>query len=372
MEALLGLELGATRQGASNSFSLEGLTLNRKLDGVVEIGIRRLDAASVRISSGPFVLDVGGLVLRQVVGQLRTVDGKPRPDSLEAAHAELSGVNVSGPLIFPSDLEGNTSGSNIHASTPTSDDAGAGPAAGAWCLEPLAAAQGTIRAEIVDAHLLFDADVTVPIRHGQIDFNETTVEHVGPNSSMGVSRLGLYVDAPNGRSYVYQFSSAPVTGVAFERRGALPGPGGMDRGNLRLQSFVEGLLRQGAGDAGAGFTDQARRLLGRTALSGGVQLGDGRFAAPGVEADFAGSADGRNEIRLGSEAVGRGISVEMAALCVRHAVLSASGMQLACDEIIGPLVLRVVVKDAQLDFAFNVPNMKISGLRLNTRRPKTV
>src|SRR4051812_3101593 len=37
---------------------------------------------------------------------------------------------------------------------------------GAWSLGPLAAADGAVRAKIIDAHLMFDADVTVPIRPG--------------------------------------------------------------------------------------------------------------------------------------------------------------------------------------------------------------
>ena len=117
--------------------------------------------------------------------------------------------------------------------------------------------------------------MTVPIRDGQIDFNETTVEHVGPDSRMGVSRLGLYVDAPNGRSYVYQFSSVPVAGVEFEQRGPLLGAWVTDRGKLRLQAFGEGLLLQGSGGHGVGFTEQARVMFDRTAVSGDVRLSDG-------------------------------------------------------------------------------------------------
>ena len=76
---------------------------------------------------------------------------------------------------------------------------------------------GALNAEITDAHLLFDAQVRVPIARGVVDFNRATVEHVGPDSRMGVSRMGIYVDAPNGRSYLYQFPSAPVAGAFLWR-----------------------------------------------------------------------------------------------------------------------------------------------------------
>ena len=44
-------------------------------------------------------------------------------------------------------------------------------------------------------------------------FNRVTVEHVGPDSSMGLSPMGLYVDAPNGRNYLYllAFETGTVT-----------------------------------------------------------------------------------------------------------------------------------------------------------------
>ena len=358
IDALLGMELGATTD-ASNRFSLDGVTFgSSKADGALEIGIRRLGAAAVRLAFGPLVVEVGRVVLNELVGELRTDQGAPRLRFLEAAGAELSGVKIHGPIVFSPELKKQLDALQVQLG----DTAAAQAAGSAWCLGPLAAADGRIRAEIVDAHLMFDADVTVPIRRGTIDFNEATVEHVGPDSRMGVGPLGVYVDAANGRSYVYQFSSAPVAGVELEQRGAL---WVASRGTLRLQAFVEGLLRQAPREPGTGFTEQARLLLDRTALSGDVQLGDGRFAAPGLEADLAGRAEGRNAIRLHSEAVGGGLTVEMPSLSVQHAVLNASAMRLACDALTGALALRVVVEGRQLRFAFDVPEIMISGLRVH-------
>jgi hypothetical protein len=276
-------------------------------------------------------------------------------------------VRVRGALNLPGNSKQDSHASRVHGSPPSADPAPGQAAAGAWRLDPLSAAEGTIRAEIVDAALLFDADVTVPIRRGQIDFNETTVEHVGPDSSMGVSRLGLYVDAPNGRSYVYQFSSAPIAGVEFEQRGALLASRVTDRGKLRLQPFGEGLLLQGAGGPGFGFTEQARLLLDRSAVSGSVQLSDGRFASPTLQADLVGRASDCNAIRIKSEAVGRGLTVEMPALCVRDVMVNARDTRLTCDEITGRLMLRVAA-GAQLGFTCEVPNLKMSGLRLQSTR----
>jgi hypothetical protein len=370
IEALLGLELGATGPATTNGLAIDGITSSPQADGTLVVGVRSISVTSLRVSSGPLALEVGRLDLRQVVAHARIEEGRARVVSVEAAEAELSELKVRGPMTFPPEPRRRLRASDVKGRpAPAGANAAGQAAAGAWCLGPLATAEGTLRAEIVDAHLLFDADVTVPIRHGQIDFNETTVEHVGPDSSMGVSRLGLYVDAPNGRSYVYQFSSVPVAGVEFEQRSVSLGSWVTDRGKLRLQPFGEGLLLQGAGGPGLGFTEQARLLFDRTAVSGDVQLSDGKFTAPGVEADLTGSADGRNAIRLKSGAVGRGLTLEMASLSVQNAVMNWRGTRVSCDEITLAPVFRVQMAGEQLRFACDVANMKITGLRLHPHRP---
>lgn len=344
VDAVLGLTLASTGQDSGSRISLQGLTLGSRDDGALEVRVARFEAAALRIASGPLVLEVGQLALHELMALVRIEEGRPRLFSLQAASAELSGVKSHGPLILPA-----------HAKDDPHD---------AWMLGPLAAANGTIRAEIVDAHLLFDADVTVPIREGQVDFKDATVEHVGPDSRMGASRLGLYVDAPNGRSYLYQFSSAPVAGVEYERRGAVLGPWVTDRGKLHLQPFGEWLLRQPWSEGAMGITEQARLLFDRTAVSGELRLGDGKLAAPGVQAEMAGRAEGRNVVRVHSEAVGRGLHVDMDSLAVRNAVWGSKGARMEGDEIAGSLKLRFGVEDGQMCFGFDLVNMKISGLRL--------
>jgi hypothetical protein len=244
-------------------------------------------------------------------------------------------------------------------------------AAGAWHFGPLAAADGTIRATIVDAHLMFDADVTVPVRRGQIEFRDATVEHVGPDSRMGVSKLGVYVDAPNGRSYLYQFSSAPVAGVEYEQRGPLLGLLVTDRGRLQLQPFAEALLRQGPASAESGLTAQTRQLLARTSVAGDLRLDDGRFAVPGLQVEFAGRAEGRNAIRLHSEAVGRGVGAGIDALSLRSAAIEAGNWQLQCDGITGTLDLSLSADGVDLRFAFELASMEITGLSLPSAGPSS-
>ncbi|MBC5782344.1 hypothetical protein H8N03_05265 [Ramlibacter sp. USB13] len=345
--SLLNFVLGSAGGDAANRVTFEGLSSRFTDDGALGIAIRKVEAASLRIASGPLVVEVGQLALHQVALLVRVEGGRPRIERVEAASAELSGVKVDGPL----------------------PDAAARAAVQAdpcaWTLAPLAAAEGTLRAEIVDAHLLFDANVKVPIRHGGVDFNEASVEHVGPDSRMGVSRMGVYVDAPNGRSYLYQFPSTPVAGVEYERRGALLGPWAVtQRGKLQLQPFLEGLLRQGRGHGTAGLTDPARQLFDRTSVSGHVQLGDGHLTLPGVEAEMGGSSEGRNTVRLHSKAVGRELTVEIAGLSVRNVVARVGALKGRCREVAGDVTLRVFVEGTQLRLAVTVPALKLSALHL--------
>lgn len=368
IELMFGLKLGHLAQDPSNRLSFEGLAVSPRPDGALDIGAGKFEAASLRLTSGPLMLEVGRLALHQLAAQVRMEAGQPLLDALELATAELSAVRVQSPLTLTPPPKEGSHGSHAPRSARASGAGSHEPPRDSWDLGPLAAADGTLRAEIVDAHLLFDADVTVPVRHGRVDFNQATVEHVGPDSRMGVSRLGLYVDAPNGRSYLYQFPSALVAGVEYERRGALPGPWVADRGKLLLQPFGEGLLRQGTGGHGLGFTEQARLLFDRTAVSGDLQLGDGRFAAPGVHADLTGRAQARNLIRVHSEAVGRGLTIEMASLSIRNAALFSTGTQLHCDELSGAVMLRVFVENGQLRVELNVPRLALTGVRVPPRQ----
>ena len=365
---VLGLELGSLGEAMSNRCSLEGVTWDAKQGGAIEVGIQKLEAAALRLGMGHLVLEIGRITVHKLLAQVQEASGSLRLVAVEAAEAEVSGVKLHGPLMTMPQIKEAWAAFKALNATQLADIAVGRAITDVWCLGPLAAAEGKIRGEITDAHLLFDADVTVPIRHGQIDFNDATVEHVGPDSRMGVSRLGIYVDAPNGRSYVYQFASVPLAGVEFERRGALLSPWVSERGKLQLQPFVEALLRQPPAAPAQAVTQQTRQLLERTALSGDVQLSDGRFAVPGVQAHMEGRGEGRNTVTLHSEAVGRGLTVEMASLQARDTEASWAGVQLRSKTIDAGLKLQLFVEAAQIRFVLDVENCKLANPRLELRR----
>ncbi|SFL86664.1 hypothetical protein [Variovorax sp. OV329] len=365
VDLLLASKLGPSAAGAGNRFLIEGATWQPGNEGAGELGIQRLEASALHLSSGPLVLEIDHIVLHKLVAQVQSAVGAPRLSLVRAAQVELSGVKIGGPLLVSPQIKGLWDAVQAgRAPAPVADIAAGGAPARAWSLEPLTTADGTIHATITDAHLLFDADVTVPIRHGQVDFNDATVEHVGPDSRMGVSRMGFYVDAPNGRSYVYQFASAPLAGVEFEERGTLLGPWVSERGKVWLQPFAEAMLQRGpASRAGPGLTEQARQLLGRTALAGELQLADGRFVAPGVQARTEGRAQGRNAIRLSSRSVGSGLGAQIASLAVRDALAAWGGGQCRCDSISAALELQLTVSaGAQIGFELKLAMASLESL----------
>ncbi|MBT2332996.1 hypothetical protein J7E49_03590 [Variovorax paradoxus] len=365
IELALGSGFGASGDAERNRCTLEGVTWQATPDGAVELRVRRFEATALRLASDPFVLEIGRIDVHELVAQLRAEAGVPRLASIQAGKAEFTGLKLHGPLVLPPQIQKireASQGADAAAATP--GGAAGHAAADAWHLAPLGEAEGTIRGQITDAHLLFDADVTVPIRRGQIDFNDATVEHVGPDSRMGVSRMGIYVDAPNGRSYLYQFAAAALAGVVFEHRGALLGPWVSERGKLQLQAFAESMLRQGRRGPGHGLTQQAGLLLGRTSLSGEVQLGEGLVAVPGLQVHL----EGRNAIGLRSQSVGRGLTVEMASLTARDAVAVWQGAQMGFEQATARLELEILVEGPAMRFVLHVENGTAAGLRMDLQR----
>ena len=236
-----------------------------------------------------------------------------------------------------------------------------------WRLEPLEHLDGAVHAVITDAALLFDARVTVPVSAGEVDFNQASVEHIGPDSRMGISRMGLYVDAPGGRTYLLQFATPPQAGVRYEQRSALLGHWTTDRGQLSLRPFLEAMLAQMARSgprAAGGFTAQARTLFARTAMRGELRPGDGVIDLGPLQLRLVGRAEGRNTALLDSAAVGRGLSLSLDDVALADLRLRVGERELRAGRGSARLRLRVQVRDDGLAIELSLGTLILRDVQL--------
>lgn len=297
--------------------------------------------AALGAAAARWGVQVGRMAWTGLRGEAGSAEAGTAGASLAADAVELGAVRLAGPVPLTAACAG-------------------------WTLEPLGALDGTLHARITDAHWLFDADVTVPVHQGVVDFDDVGVAHVGPDSRMGVSRLGIHVDAPNGRTYLFQFEQPTLAGVQLEQRSSFLGAWVADRGRLALQPFVESLLRQTTAlRAGHGPTEQARQLLGRTALRGDLQLGDGELGGPGLRLRLTGRADGANQVVLHAQAVGQGLTLTLARLQAAELAVDLPGARLRAAGLQGRLVARLHLSaDGTPQVALDLAELRLDAVVL--------
>jgi len=213
-----------------------------------------------------------------------------------------------------------------------------------------------MHAHIVDAAWVFDVKVTVPISRGRIDFNRVTVEHVGPDSSMGISRMGVYVDAPNGRTYVYQLATPDVPGATFERRGSLLPWSSGDRGAIDLRPLLEARV---AGTPFGKLASAAGTMLARTRVSGEMQLGDGEIGDDRKRVVLTGREQGRNQVQLAWAQAGAGIVLRLPELEVRESRLELPGCVLTTGTVSGTLSVQLEASGPAPSLTVNVVEMTL-------------
>jgi len=239
------------------------------------------------------------------------------------------------------------------------------PPAGAAALrlEPVGTVQGRLQVAIRDAAWVIDAEVTVPVVAGRIDFDRVVVEHVGPNSSMGVSREGVYVEAPNrDRIELLRFTSPAIPGVRYEQRGGFAGLRVTDRGSIDLRVFVEALL--GASRDGPSWRlpdREVQAMLDRTKLTGELQLADGALGSGNDRLVLAGRADGKNGIALDAAVLGQRLVMHWPQLAASGAAFRWLGLSGTTGEISASVDVHVTGSSGAQ------PQLTVKLLRLSMR-----
>jgi hypothetical protein len=193
-------------------------------------------------------------------------------------------------------------GANIEPVSLPARNAGTTPARRAWRLEPFASLDGTVRADITDAAWVFDADVTVPIspraRRLRPGGRSSTS---APTRRWGSTAPAIYVDAPNGRTYLYRLAAATVAGATYGPQGRLAARlGGADRSRCSRSSS-----RCCPACRSARSPRESGEMLARTRIDAELRSGRRRGSATIAFASRStGRGQGKNRIALFVVAVG--------------------------------------------------------------------
>lgn len=234
-----------------------------------------------------------------------------------------------------------------------------------WRMDALAGLDGRLQMHVDDAAWIMDAEVGVAIQDGRIDFNRLSVEHIGPDSPMGVSHMGIYADSPKGRDYLYQFALPHVPGVRFEQRGSLFGARVTDRGSLELKPFVESLLHNaGCGTPQGRPGRDAAPALQRTRLSGELSLGDGVMGTQQQHVELSGQAQGRNRVGLSAASMGRQIVLRLPDLQAARALFSLPGLPGGSGAITGTVSVTASAPGNGPALRLAVERLAVQALRL--------
>ncbi|HJV63684.1 MAG TPA: hypothetical protein VJ743_22235 [Albitalea sp.] len=303
-------------------FDVLGSTLAPLPDGSLRQGVERMVVRNIRLPLPMGVVTAPKTTLSEVVVRMKLGASARSFDVLGAAAAE---VRIEGAAVLPS-----------------GEALGRGAGDAPWTLAPVAAMEGVLHGCIRDAVWVVDAQVTAPISRGHLDFNRVVVEHVGPNSSMGLSRNGLYVDAPDrARTDLFVFTTPDVPGASYEQRAA----GGFrvtDRGGLDIPALVAGVLGTGLRTPlGHMAGNDADRMLERTKLAGQLQLGDGAIGHASDELVLDGRAQGKNCLSVSAAVLGQRLVLRWPELSASRARLRLPGGTATAGAVHGALETHV-------------------------------
>lgn len=238
-------------------------------------------------------------------------------------------------------------------------------------LDALRGSEGRLQAFVTDAAWILDATVTLPIHQGRIDFDEVGVEHLGPDSSMGLSAGGLYLDAPLqqlGRRFLYLFTAALPAGLQLEQR---QGRGVADRGAVDLPALLAAMLQAPQAPGRWASEDAQRAALSRSRMAGELQLGDGVLQAGdgtlGAGLRFTGRGLGANRVALSSPALDRSFMLRVPQLEGEALHADVQGWTLAGGRVAGQLSLQAEgdwTSGQPLQVTAEVPRLSVRGLTL--------
>jgi hypothetical protein len=285
-----------------SGFDLTGLDVTALADGRILVAFDELAAKNLRArqSGGPTIdIELAKLKTAAIAMQ-RETPGK----AFEILGATLKEIEAKGIKV---ELE-------VDRNAPSSS----GKPTEMWSLAALGALDGDLALYFTDAKAYIDADVNCPIRSGVVDFNKVDLEHLGPNSAMGIDPKGIYVDGLSAailRTHIYERNN--IAGAKFEEW-EISEPTGMDdpgsarvtdRGSLNLQLFLEQMLNDPL--ASSGGSPKQLEDLNRMSLKGKLSLGDDVLGKGKNGVTLSGGSAGKNAITINAVSLGSNLTIKM-------------------------------------------------------------
>lgn len=311
------------------SLTSSGLALTAAPDGHVTLAAERMVVQGVQVVTDHVRMDIAQVALDDVRAEVMPIAGAPALTRFAARHLVVDRLQAG---IARGAIAGDGAPSPVQ-------------------LDALASLDGLVHAFVTDALWFVDADVSVPIRQGSIDFNKVEIEHIGPNSTLGVSPAGIHVEGPAGqrRVPVVAFGPVPPPGVAFETRGRFPFARG-DRGRIDLLPFLQAFLAAPPGQPPAQPADpNLVAALDRTRIRGEVRIGDGTLARGGQRVELAGREAGKNRCSLDSPALGQRLVIGVPEFAAGAAILALPGLEVRTATLEAAVEAHLLGREAPPD-----------------------
>ena len=321
-----------SRPGFTGEINLTGFDFTQLPDGAMFLDFDQLAASNLQVkqNKGP-TIDIRFAALKnaEVAMQGQTPDKAFEILGATVKEVELQGIKVT------LEIDRNVKST---ASKPTD----------LWSLDALDSFDADLKLYFTDAGFYIDADVNCPIRSGWVDFNDVDIEHHLPDSKMGISPQGIYVDRVGtimARKYLYERRN--IKDARFETIiNYEPEPpydqGGYDipdRGALNLRGFLEQMLN----DPKAPDEEPPKKLedLNRMHLSGSASIGDESLGTGKNRVTLSGKSAGKNVITISSVHLGENLRIEMPAFQASKGKFEAGGKEGETGEITANIKIDV-------------------------------
>src|SRR6185312_15949041 len=318
---------------SDSAIDLTGLNVTVMKDGLMYLDFEELAAKSLRVKQLG-----GGPTIDINVAKLKTAAVAMQNETPTKA------FEILGATLKEIELEGVKVTYEIDRNAPSTGGKPTDP----WSLDVLSTMAGDLRLYFTDAKFYADADVKVPISGGEIDFNKVNLEHIGPNSAMGVDRQGIYVDGVSTvlfRKHLYERNNIKDARMEVWEYTPPMGHDDMgswdvtDRGALNLKGFVEQMLNDPK--AASGEPPKQLEELNRMRLTGKASLGDDSLGTSKNRVTLSGKGVNKNQIVIRANNLGSNLTIELPDFQASKAIFEAGGKAGETGEITAKIKLDV-------------------------------